>query len=79
VTARSYESLQRTHPGADGPIGLVIAQHIPENLGRFAPINGASSTGRCNTISSFDPKILLIMNRSLRAVFNQTCTGQCSV
>jgi len=26
ATARSHESLQRTHPGADAPIGLVIAQ-----------------------------------------------------
>jgi monofunctional biosynthetic peptidoglycan transglycosylase len=44
ATARSHESLQRTHPRADAPNGLVIAHQIVETLGRFVPINGHHRT-----------------------------------
>ena len=33
ATARSHESVQRPHPGADAPNGFVIAHHIIENPG----------------------------------------------
>jgi hypothetical protein len=40
ATARAHESLQRAHPRADAPSGLVIVKHILENLGRYVPISG---------------------------------------
>jgi len=43
--ARSHAALWRTHPRADAPSGLVIAHHIPENLGKFVPINDYTGVG----------------------------------
>src|SRR6516225_5044529 len=40
AAARSHESLQCTHPGADAPSGLVTLHHLLENSGRFLPTNG---------------------------------------
>ena len=53
AATRSHVSLQRADPGADAPDGLVIAQHIIENPGRFE----VSNRSRRSCVSTRDALI----------------------